>query len=350
MNLAGQILGSYHVLEEIGRGRTAIVYRAYQPSLDRYVAVKVFAPDLAADERFVTRVKHEAQLTAKLQHPNIVVIHDVGQENDLCYVVMEYLQDDTLAEVIAREGPLPLSRAVSIVEQLAAALDHAHYTGIIHGDVRPLNIYLGAEDHVTLTDFYFSRAAAGVEPGQGSALLSPDELASLAALADQTVYLSPEQLQGEEIGYRADLYSLGVVTYELLTGRRPSTGGAGYGTGEIQQDDSIQRTSGLASGLPRAVEQILQRALSRSPSERWPSAGAMAGALQQARDAQESKLKPQPLSLFAEPIVKEEPPPETAPDSRRLVPAIAPRIWIVLVGLLVLGLAVAALIFVLQLG
>jgi serine/threonine-protein kinase len=338
MNLAGQIVGSYHIFDEIGRGRLGTVYRAYEPSMDRYVAIKVLAPELFEEPALVERVRHQAEVAAKLHHPNILGVYCTGQENDLCYIVMEYRQDDTLGEVVEREGRLSLSQAMPIVEQLAAALDHAHQRGVIHGDVKPANIYVG-EESVKLGDFGLAMAAggAGIEG---------------VAAAGNPEYMAPEQARGEEIDYRADLYSLGVVTYEMLTGRRPAVGldlspdpSAGLPSEAIPADPPLH------SGLPRPLERVLEKALARSPEERWISGGAMVGALRQVLASRESRLREQPLRLAAEPIYKEVMPellPPARPRSRWLRP---PLVWVVLLGvLLVLGLAFLGVVLALGSG
>ena len=168
MNLEGRIIGNYQIRDELGRGGMAVVYRGYQPSLNRYVAIKVLPPQLTFDEQFVERFKREARAAASLRHPNIVVIHDVGQEGQagapaIHYIVMEYLDGLTLKELIDREGPMPVQRAARIVEQVGAALDYAHQRGFVHRDVKPANIFVGEGDRVTLTDFGIAKAAAEAE-------------------------------------------------------------------------------------------------------------------------------------------------------------------------------------------
>ena len=143
MNLSGRMLGNYEIMEEIGRGGMAVVYRAYQRSLNRYVAVKVLPPQLALDQEFVERFFREATAAAGLRHQNIVVVHDVGEQNGLYYIVMEYLRGRTLKQLVEQEGALPPARTAGIVGQVARALDYAHQQGFVHRDVKPANIFVG---------------------------------------------------------------------------------------------------------------------------------------------------------------------------------------------------------------
>ncbi|MGC8960635.1 MAG: serine/threonine-protein kinase, partial [Chloroflexia bacterium] len=145
MELSGRTLGKYQVLEKVGWGGMGVVYKARDPTLERYVAIKVLLPHLVWDQEFVQRFLREARAAAQLRHPGIVTIHEVGQEQNLYYFVMEYLPGRPLSEIIAREGPLPLLRALPILEQVAAALDHAHKRGLVHRDVKPGNIIVDAE-------------------------------------------------------------------------------------------------------------------------------------------------------------------------------------------------------------
>ena len=160
MDLVGKTIGNYQIGEELGRGGMAVVYRAYQPSLNRYVAIKVLPPQLAFDREFVQRFQREARAAAGLRHPNIVVIHDVGHQEGVYFIVMEFLEGLTLRELIEQAGRLPPRRVARIVEQVARALDDAHQQGFVHRDVKPPNIFVGKGDHVTLTDFGIAKAAS----------------------------------------------------------------------------------------------------------------------------------------------------------------------------------------------
>ena len=184
LNLVGTALGNYQILEEIGRGGMAIVYRAYQPSLNRNVAIKVLPPHFTFDRQFVQRFLREAQAAASLRHSNIVVVHDVGEQDGLYYIVMEYLEGRTLEQLIEREGPLPPARVARMAEGIASALDYAHRRGFVHRDVKPANIFVGEDDHPTLTDFGIAKAASGTQLTRSGMLIGTPQ------------YMSPEQAEG----------------------------------------------------------------------------------------------------------------------------------------------------------
>lgn len=338
MELAGRRLGSYHILEQIGHGQLGSVYRAYEPALDRYVAIRVLGPNPEIDDLAIERIMAQARAVAALHHANILPVFHVGQEGDVRYIATEYCQDDTLAELLERGGSLPLARVVPIAEQLAAALDHAHHKGVVHADVKPANIYVTGERAV-LSDFGLSRAAGASEGGHA---------------AGASPYMAPEQARGEEFDYRADLYALGAVTYEMLTGLRPPP----HDTRPTPPaSDVILLGPALRSGLPRPVERVLEQALAPSPGDRWPSGAAMAAALRHVLAARQGWLKEQPLTLAAQPIYREGTAEPVAPITpgvplEPLAPVRGRRRWhgvplfwvglavLVLAGMLLLGLIV----------
>src|SRR5262245_52016794 len=208
MDLIGTTLGQYHLIELIGRGGMSSVYKARQLALDRFVAVKVLLPHQADTTEFRERFSREAKAIAQMNHPNILPIIDYGQAGDLSYIVMKYVQGGTLAERL--KHPVDLATAVQLISQISAALDHAHSRGIIHRDVKPANVLLDENEWVQLADFGLAKIMAGDQFLTGSGL-------SLGTPA----YLSPEQGQGEAIDHHADIYSLGVILYEMITGRLP---------------------------------------------------------------------------------------------------------------------------------
>jgi serine/threonine-protein kinase len=217
--MIGSTLGNYQITEELGRGGMAVVYRAYQPSLNRHVAIKVLPPQLSFDPQFVERFQREARAAARLRHPNIVVIHDVGEQDGNYYIVMEYLEGRTLNQLIEQEGPLSPQRAAHIIDQVAAALDYAHQQGVVHRDVKPANIFVGKDDRVTLTDFGIAKAATDAE-----------QLTRTGMLMGTPEYMAPEQAEGSNVDHRTDLYSLGIVLYQMLVGRVPFRGTTPHAT------------------------------------------------------------------------------------------------------------------------
>ena len=267
LNLVGTSLGNYEILAEIGRGGMAVVYRAYQPSLNREVAIKVLPPQFTFDRQFVERFVREAQAAASLRHPHIVVIHDVAEQNGLYYIVMELLQGRTLRQLIEQEGALPPERAARIVEQVASALDYAHQRGFVHRDVKPDNIFVDDADRVTLTDFGIAKAAWGTQLTKTGMLIGTPE------------YMAPEQVQGEAVGPATDIYALGIVAYQMLTGRVPFEGTTPHAILYKQVHELPPPLGSVRSGLPPAVDSVLNAALAKEPRTRYASAGQFAQAL-----------------------------------------------------------------------
>ena len=264
--LVGSYLGQYRILREIGRGGMAVVYLAEQPSLGRYVALKVLHPYLADDATFVARFQREARTAARLQHSNIVTIYEVGQQGGYYFIAMEYLAGQPLNELIRRQGALPLPRVVHIVQQVATALDCAHSQGFVHRDIKPSNIIVGQGDSVKLTDF-------GIAKSRLDARLTVS-----GHLLGTPYYMSPEQAQGRAVDYRADIYSLGVVCYEMLTGRVPFGGETPVVLHKHVYERARPATE-LNRRLPPAVSAAVERALAKQPGGRYRGAGEFARSL-----------------------------------------------------------------------
>ncbi len=268
---SGQRIGAYEVEEEIGRGGMAIVYKARHVSLGRYVALKILLPHLATDTEIVHRFLQEARAAAALRHPNIVTVYDVGQSDGFYYIAMEYIEGQSLQTLIQRRGRLPPQEVVSILKQVAAALDEAHRQGIVHRDVKPSNVLIEARTgRGVLTDFGVARVMHG-----------GPRLTQTGAFIGTLHYASPEQLQGKEVDHRADLYALGVMTFEMLTGHVPFSGDAGaVVAGHLQRPPPSVRQ--YVPSLPTSVDEALAPALAKDPARRYRSATALARALEQA--------------------------------------------------------------------
>jgi serine/threonine-protein kinase len=274
----GQQLGKYQIVSEIGRGGMAVVYKAFDPGLQRHIALKVLSPRLATDDQIIRRFEREATTAANLKHPNIVVIHDVGSADGFQFLVMELLEGRTLREEIRAVGALPLTRVAPITAQVASALDYAHQRDLIHRDVKPSNIILGANDHATLTDFGLVRAMSGSRLTEvGSALGTLD-------------YMPPEQLTGEEIDWRSDVYSLGVVVFESLTGQMPFSADTPYTLMRKVMYEPPPPLSHVVPQLPTAVDRAVAHALAKSPTDRFRTAGEFASALYQSLAGEELEL------------------------------------------------------------
>ena len=271
-NWIGKTLGQYQILELAGKGGMAVVYKAFQPSLNRYVALKVLPDYLAQDDQFVLRFEHEARAAAALRHPNIMVIYDVGVEGNTHYIAAEYLEGRTLSQVIAElRGPLPLQRTVNTMNQLASALDFAHQRGLVHRDIKPSNVFVGADDHVTLMDFGIAKALQG---GQ--------QMTRTGTMVGTPEYMSPEQAEGKQIDQRSDIYSLGVMLYQLLTGRVPFAAETPTAILLAHVTQTPMSPRQLNPAIPPAVEAVVMRSLAKRPEDRFASAGELAQALAQA--------------------------------------------------------------------
>src|SRR5579884_2971981 len=205
----GTHIGPYELEAELGRGGMARVFRARQASLNRTVALKILSPELGLDPDFAARFRHEALIAAALEHPNIVPIYDIGESNGQPFLAMRHVRGRSLAEALAQDGPFPLDRALRILGQIASALDFAHAQGVVHRDLKPGNILLEPNDHANLVDFGIARAGDGTQ------------LTRVGQIAGTPRYMAPEQIQGATADARSDLYALGILAYELLTGRVP---------------------------------------------------------------------------------------------------------------------------------
>jgi branched-chain amino acid transport system substrate-binding protein len=311
--LAGGRLGKYEIRAEIGRGGMGTVYLGYDPLLDRRVAIKVLAPHLVWEQNFVERFLREARAAARLKHPNIVTIYDVGQEGSWYYFVMEYIEGQTLAEVIKRRGAMAPAEVMAVLRPLADALDYAHRQGLVHRDIKPGNVVVGPAGQVTLTDFGIARAAQEVR------------LTTTGALVGTPEYMSPEQAMGEEVDQRTDQYSLGVVAYEMLTGRVPFGGTTPHGVLYKQVHEPPPPISRVRPELPAGVEAALQQALAKEPGQRYATVTAFVEALSQALAGKGAAAVNAP-TLAAEPARGAAarpvtPPPHRPPASEAAKPA-----------------------------
>lgn len=260
------ILGKYQILEEIGRGGFATVYRARDPVLGREVALKVLDPLLVRDPSLVERFKHEAQTAAVLQHPNLVTIFDLGEAEGRMYIVAELLSGGDLRQRLAK-GRLPLPDLVTVVEQIGAALDYAHEQGMVHRDVKPSNILFDARGRAKLSDFGIVKAVSGTQiTTTGVALGTPE-------------YMAPEQAEGKPVDGRTDLYALGVMAYEMVTGRVPFTGDTPSVVHYKHVHEPPLSPSAVDPMVPAEVSEVVLKALSKAPSDRYGTAAEFSGAL-----------------------------------------------------------------------
>lgn len=284
-DLTGATLGSYRVLATLGRGGMAVVYKGYQPSLDRYVAIKVMSRSLVSEESFSERFQREAAAVAQLRHQNIVHMVDFGLQDDISYMVMEYIQGESLKDWLGQLRQvgqrLPLADCVKIVRDIAAALDYAHAHSIVHRDVKPANIMLRQEDRLAaltghaeytavLTDFGVARMLEGAQiTGTGATIGTPD-------------YMSPEQAAGHPALNASDVYSLGIVLYEMLTGKLPFTADTPIALLLQHLQAMPPSLTAVAPDLSPDLELVLMQALAKEPENRYATASQFSAALQQA--------------------------------------------------------------------
>ncbi|MED1785360.1 Stk1 family PASTA domain-containing Ser/Thr kinase [Brevibacillus fortis] len=262
--MEGQRLGGrYQIESRVGGGGMAIVYKAKDLILNRQVAVKVLRSQFGTDEDFVNRFRREAQAVASLSHPNVVGVYDVGQEGDTHYMVMEYIEGYTLKEVIIQRGALPVEEAVRIAEQICDALDHAHQNQIIHRDIKPHNIMIGKNGRVKVTDFGIARAVTSATITHTNAMLG------------SVHYFSPEQARGGITGEKSDIYSLGIVLYEMVTGELPFSGDSPISVALKHLQEPLPEPRQVNPAIPQSVENVILKALVKDPFLRYASASEM---------------------------------------------------------------------------
>ena len=255
----GDVFGDFRIESVAGRGGMGVVYRAVQLDLGRPVALKLIASDRAADPAFRERFQRESRLAALIDHPNVVPVHGAGEEDGQLYLVMRYVPGTDLHRLLKHEGPLPPERAAAIVAQVASALDAAHAAGLVHRDVKPANVLI-AGDHAYLGDFGLTRM-----------LSSEEQLTETGQWLGTTDFSSPEQLQGERVDARADIYSLGCVLHAALLGDPPFPRSTIPATLLAHLNDPPPRPS--ERGAPQGFDRVMARALAKDPADRYPSAG-----------------------------------------------------------------------------
>ncbi|NJN68532.1 MAG: protein kinase [Chloroflexaceae bacterium] len=266
--LIGRQFGRYTIQQEIGRGGMARVYRALDTRLHRPVALKVMAPHLNADPEYLRRFVREARLAAKLHHPGIVSVYDVDEQDGLRYIAMEFIEGRSLYSVLKEHGAMGLGCAVSILEPVGQALDYAHQKGAIHRDVKPHNVLIAVDGRVLLTDFGIALPLDG----------GRERLTRTGIFMGTPEYISPEQIESRYVDGRSDLYSLGIVAYEMITGRVPFTGTTPQLIAAHAQTPPPLPGS-VVPTLPRELDPVFARILAKDPQSRFPDGGAMVDAL-----------------------------------------------------------------------
>src|SRR4051812_22555210 len=275
----GSELGGYRIVEELGRGGTSVVYRAEHVRLGRPAALKLLSPGLGEDD-FRERFLRESQLAASLDHPSIVPVYDAGEEDGLLYIAMACVEGTDLKRLIAEEGPLPIRRALSILAQVASALDAAHARGLVHRDVKPANILVGAE-RAYLSDFGTAKELAAPAATRTGVFVGTIE------------YCAPEQIEGGEVDARTDVYALACVLYECLTGTAPFHRDSEVATLNAHLHATPPRLAKAAPGVPFALDHVFSKAFAKSPADRYASPGELIAAARAA--AAERRIRPRRL-------------------------------------------------------
>ncbi|HSD10045.1 MAG TPA: serine/threonine-protein kinase [Candidatus Binatia bacterium] len=274
-------LGRYELLELLGHGAMGVVYKAHDAFLDRIVAVKTYRQDIPITEDLRRRFEREVRTSSKLNHPNVVVVYDGGLEQDVPYLAMEFIEGPTLAAEMNRRGKLPTGEALAMLEEIADGLAYAHARGVVHRDLKPANILLAGGRHPKIADF-------------GVARLMSSQTAVTTTPVGTPSYMAPEQIEGKPVDARCDVFALAILTYELLTGRQPF---AGEGlTAVLYQIMNVdpEPPSQLDPNLPKALDEVVARALAKDPTQRTRDVATFASELRKA-------------------FVREEPPPAAAP-------------------------------------
>jgi hypothetical protein len=266
----GKRMGNYEIVELVGRGGMASVYRAFQPSMNRDVAIKIISQSISENPSFVQRFKNEAQLIAQLEHPHILPVYDFGEQDGLLYIVMRYLSTGTLADKI-EPGGMTLKAIETTFPQVALALDHAHSQGIIHRDLKPANVLIDRHGNAFLTDF-----------GIAKSVESTMHLTRTDSVVGTPTYMSPEQGLGEDLDARSDIYALGILLFEMLTGKLPFEGDTAMVVMLKHINQPPPRPSEVRVGIHQALEAVVMRALAKNPDQRYQRAREMADALKYA--------------------------------------------------------------------
>lgn len=297
----GRNIGPYEILEQIGAGGMATVYKAYQPAMGRHVAIKLLPQRLAHDPNFRARFQREARTISSLEHRYILPVYDFGEDQGVSYLVMRYADGGTLADMIAQRS-LSVTRLLEIASQVAEALAYAHDQGVIHRDIKPANVLIGRDGSALLSDF-------GIAKVYAETLQLTDE----GMLIGTPAYMAPEQVQGQRVDGRTDIYALGVVLYQALTGEYPFAADTPLALALMHLHNQPRPPRQLNPAIPEALERVVLRALAKNPDDRFQEAGELAEALRHAQ----SSLRDQfdgVSSPTARPPQPADPAPPSAPD------------------------------------
>ncbi len=265
--MIGKTIGRYQIVQELGKGGFATVYQGWDPALERHVAIKVLHPELTRDDAALKRFQREAVAVARLRHANIIIVYEFGEEAGSAYIVMEFVEGDTLKGRLGKA--LPVDEAVRITSDIASALEYAHARGVVHRDIKPANILMNREGQVVLADF-------------GIALLAQTSSSLTRGLLGTPQYMAPEQALGEAVDARSDLYALGIMLFEMLAGQVPFRGDSPLATLALQVNAPLPKVRSLNPQVPEPIEMMVERALAKDPAQRYPNAAEFRAALLEA--------------------------------------------------------------------
>jgi eukaryotic-like serine/threonine-protein kinase len=270
MNVAGALESRYQVLKELGRGGMGIVFQAHDKQLNEQVAIKVLSPLLSHDGDALERLKREVSAARRVTHPNVIRIHDISEINGLHFVSMEYFHGTNLKDYIKQRGALSTMQAFNIASQICDGLDAAHRQGIVHRDLKSQNVIINASNQIKIIDFGLAHTA------------QLEGLTATGLIMGTPEYMAPEQVAGKRVDERADIYSLGVILYELFTGRVPFTGDSAIAIGFKQLKEDPPRPQELNPQIPPAVQSVILKALQKDPVMRYHSVAELKAELQNA--------------------------------------------------------------------
>ena len=262
-NLIGKMIESYRIVSVLGRGGMGIVYKAYDTQLDRYVAIKMLNSQVQDKERFIERFKREAKNQAKLSHPNIVTVYGFIEYSDLLGIVMEFVEGESLEKVIERQGRFNLYDVIYIIKQLLLGIGYAHSKGFVHRDIKPSNIILNKEGVSKIMDFGISKS------------LVENNMTKTGSKIGTVYYMSPEQVRGDEVTNRSDIYSIGCTAYEMIVGQPPFEFQSEYEVMDAHLKKNPPYVSDKIKNIPDLVDKILQKSLEKNPLNRYTTCEEM---------------------------------------------------------------------------